>query len=578
MSYSVITNYQTTLSAPMTSTQLTVPVNSIVTRDKVPHTIVTADMGEGWYLTTAPGTADEEIIEVTAVTPSGTGGIFTVPTLGRGLAYYGPTDAQGVGNARPHNPGDIVILSNVKNVYDRMVDKESDETINGVKIFTESPIVPNPTTALQAANKDYVDNVAVAGAPDASTTVKGIVEEATQAEIAAGTAAGATLARLFTNPSTLAANIQAGSWLYAVEDGTGSDDAYTAALTPVLTAYTAGQLLAIKFTVANTAACTLDINTLGAKAIKKYVLGAKADIETGDIVANYVGLLEYDGTDMVLLSMTATMPTTATFQSLTTNLPTLVGGVNSNADPVHTHANLYGAQDSFIGQTATLFKAVSGFSDATPKLFSYGYASTSTSINYKALAIASDYGSVLYTKNAPATTTIASVAGGRGLVVIGTSIWASDDNATAGNRIRKAGSAVTISGTTPGADTSLGHDPTNSYLLVQNSTTTVLRYSGIAGTTITFVDTITLDTAVTQGLGFVYDNTNLRYLFLDTTNNLVRRFSSTGVTVDTAAYTFDDTNAAGLFILKGRVHVAIIVANGGAATAQVQFIPTTMTI
>lgn len=53
------------------------------------------------------------------------------------------------------------------------------------------------TTANQLATKAYVDGVAIAGASDASTTVKGIVEEATDAELQAGTGAGGTSARLF---------------------------------------------------------------------------------------------------------------------------------------------------------------------------------------------------------------------------------------------------------------------------------------------------------------------------------------------------------------------------------------------
>lgn len=54
--------------------------------------------------------------------------------------------------------------------------------------------------ATQKAVKAYVD---IGGNVNASTTAKGIVEEATAAEISAGTAAGATGARLFVNPSTL---------------------------------------------------------------------------------------------------------------------------------------------------------------------------------------------------------------------------------------------------------------------------------------------------------------------------------------------------------------------------------------
>lgn len=50
------------------------------------------------------------------------------------------------------------------------------ESIAGVKTFTSSPVVPTPTTNTQAANKSYVDGVAGAGAPDASTTSKGLVQ------------------------------------------------------------------------------------------------------------------------------------------------------------------------------------------------------------------------------------------------------------------------------------------------------------------------------------------------------------------------------------------------------------------
>jgi len=59
----------------------------------------------------------------------------------------------------------------------------------------------NSKIATQAAVKSYVD---AGGNVNASTTTKGIVEEATSAEMIAGTAAGATGARLFLNPSLVA--------------------------------------------------------------------------------------------------------------------------------------------------------------------------------------------------------------------------------------------------------------------------------------------------------------------------------------------------------------------------------------
>ena len=165
MAYSVVTNYQTTLAAPMTSTQLTCPVSSILTNDYTPHTIETSELGSGWYLTIAPGTSKEEIIKVTAVAPgTGDGGTFTISASGRGLAYHGSTDAQATGNAYDHNPGDIVILSNTKNFENRQMNLEGDQTADGVKTFTESPKVPLvPSDPEDVPSKNYVD-VAVSSA------------------------------------------------------------------------------------------------------------------------------------------------------------------------------------------------------------------------------------------------------------------------------------------------------------------------------------------------------------------------------------------------------------------------------
>ena len=50
------------------------------------------------------------------------------------------------------------------------------ESIAGTKTFSASPVVPSPTLGSQAANKTYVDSVAGAGAPDATTSTKGIVQ------------------------------------------------------------------------------------------------------------------------------------------------------------------------------------------------------------------------------------------------------------------------------------------------------------------------------------------------------------------------------------------------------------------
>lgn len=56
------------------------------------------------------------------------------------------------------------------------VSTEGSQIVAGVKTFTSSPIVPTPTTDNQAATKQYVDDTAISGAPDATTSSKGIVQ------------------------------------------------------------------------------------------------------------------------------------------------------------------------------------------------------------------------------------------------------------------------------------------------------------------------------------------------------------------------------------------------------------------
>jgi hypothetical protein len=64
------------------------------------------------------------------------------------------------------------------------------ETIAGIKTFSASPIVPTPTLGGQATTKAYVDSTVSAGAPDATTSSKGLVQLAGDL---AGTAAAPTV-------------------------------------------------------------------------------------------------------------------------------------------------------------------------------------------------------------------------------------------------------------------------------------------------------------------------------------------------------------------------------------------------
>jgi hypothetical protein len=57
-----------------------------------------------------------------------------------------------------------------------VVKLSGNQTVSGVKTFASSPIVPTPSSASEAATKDYVDTVATSGAPDADAFTKGIVQ------------------------------------------------------------------------------------------------------------------------------------------------------------------------------------------------------------------------------------------------------------------------------------------------------------------------------------------------------------------------------------------------------------------
>lgn len=85
-------------------------------------------------------------------------------------------------------------------------------------------------------------------------------------------------------------NVQVSADKYAVASGT---DTYVITLAPVPAAYVAGNAYNVVFTNANTGAATINVNTLGAKAITK---NGTAPLVVGDIVAGKTYHIVYDGT------------------------------------------------------------------------------------------------------------------------------------------------------------------------------------------------------------------------------------------------------------------------------------------
>lgn len=82
----------------------------------------------------------------------------------------------------------------------------------------------------------------------------------------------------------------------------GSTDDYAITLAPAATAYTVGMYIAFKANTANTTACTINVNGLGPKALKR---GVATDPTSNFIKAGSIVIAIYDGTNFQILSPAA---------------------------------------------------------------------------------------------------------------------------------------------------------------------------------------------------------------------------------------------------------------------------------
>lgn len=177
--------------------------------------------------------------------------------------------------------------------------RESDGSLTRIPIGTSTYILTSDgSTPSWQAN---------AAGSDASTTVKGVSELATYAETTARTTTGGTGAKLVVTPDNLTTVLT-----YDYQTDSVGTDAYAITCTPAPTAYTTGMRFTFKAGTANTGGATLDVNTLGAKTIKLQ----GRNLYTGEILANQVIEVVYDGTDMNMVSQPATYALSqSTFES-----------------------------------------------------------------------------------------------------------------------------------------------------------------------------------------------------------------------------------------------------------------------
>lgn len=207
----------------ITLTSLTIPQTGYLIQD--------ADLSSTFYLTLEPGNRSrQEIVSCTTVVQNGNG-TASLSGCTRGLLPFSPYTASS-SYQFAHGGGTSVVFSNPPQLYSEFAIRGNRQDITGVWTFASSslPQVGSSTTNTQIgaatntlATVSYVNSVASSGAADASQTVKGIVEEATCAELASSTATGGTAAKLFAPASCFSAS-STGSVMIPVTSSTGKFD------------------------------------------------------------------------------------------------------------------------------------------------------------------------------------------------------------------------------------------------------------------------------------------------------------------------------------------------------------------
>lgn len=404
-----------TLGSSISSTQTTI----LLTAFKVPVTgtnITMATMGTSVaYGTIAPGTSQAELISFTGVTQNGDG-TATLTGVTRGLNKQYPY-TESTSFKQPHAGQSIFILSDAPQVFNEYPAKVNDETIVGkftfptggsasaavVGVTYSAPVADN-----EIATKKYIDDIAIGGSPDASTSVKGIGRVSvapvsatipifvgdndgrvpTQAENDALVGNNTDVAVGTGNKFVTQTGLQHNAEKYAAD--AGANDTYVITLSPVPTSYTNGMVVYFKANTANTGTATLNVNSLGAKTI---VTGVSTTLATGDIVAGQMCQVIYDGTNFVLQSPKVLQASngTATISSSTT--VTVTTGFRPRQIQLHSYHTQPTMSD--------------GGYDATTGTMWCGYTSFDTNGSVTTNGMSSSYAlNITYGTSGPTATTV----------------------------------------------------------------------------------------------------------------------------------------------------------------------------
>jgi hypothetical protein len=167
----------------------------------------------------------------------------------------------------------------------------------------------------------------------------------------------------------------------------GANDTYVATLSPAITTYVTGAHYRFKAATANTGAATINLNSVGAKTIKKAAGGITTDLADNDIRAGQWCDLVYDGTNMQLQSTLGNAPVgTGTVTSVgwtgglvsiatATTTPAFTVAGTSGGVPYFDSASTWASSGALTSNAIML----GGGAGAAPKV-STGFTTDGTSI------------------------------------------------------------------------------------------------------------------------------------------------------------------------------------------------------
>lgn len=334
--------------------------------------LTSTDIGSKATGTLEPNNStQEEAITFTGITQNSNG---TATLTGVKTVLFVDPYTETSGLAKAHPGGAKFILTNTAEFYSEFTNKNDDETISGNWIFpsdntNNAGIVADTDTTMATAFVTFgqLSRQAISGASNASTTVKGIVQLPTQAQVDAKTTTGSTGALLGITPDVMRSTLLSD---YVADTGTST--AYAIAPSPAITAYTIGQRFVFKAKNSNSfisgSTPTLAVSGLTAQSLR----AGKANLRREYIRTNWMVGVIYDGGGFEIESASAQVPISQDSNE--------IYGVSSTGNTAYVVA-LVPAVSKYTAGMVVTFKPDTGGGHSTVNINSLGARGINRPVN-----------------------------------------------------------------------------------------------------------------------------------------------------------------------------------------------------